>query len=52
MSETFVEILSREFRKRYNPTDLRSAIIGKVTQINPIIIQIEDGKILLSENKD
>lgn len=52
MSESFVEILSKEFKKRDNPIDLKSIIIGKVAQISPIIVQIEDGKILLSENDE
>lgn len=50
--ESFVEILSKEFKKRNNPLDLKSSIIGKVAQVSPIIIQIEDGKILLTENEE
>lgn len=52
MSETFVEVLKKELNKRNNPMDLRSIIIGKVAQINPIIVQIEDGKIILSEGEE
>lgn len=49
LNESFPEILSKELNKRNNPCDLKSIIIGKVAQISPIIVQIEDGKILLSE---
>lgn len=51
-NESFVEILLKEFKKRDNPVDLKSSIIGKVVQVNPVIVQIEDGKILLTEGEE
>ncbi|MCX4275810.1 MAG: DUF2577 family protein [Candidatus Gastranaerophilales bacterium] len=50
--ETFIEILKGELDKRKNPGDLKPSIIGKVVQIDPTIVQIEDGKILLTENDE
>ncbi len=51
-NETFAEIISKEFKKRDNPVNLKPTIIGKVVQISPIIVQIKNGKILLTENEE
>ncbi len=52
MSENFFNLLSKALKERNNPTDLKSAIIGKVVELSPITIQIEDEKILLVENEE
>ena len=52
MNETFAEMLSNEMAKRNNPNDLKSGIIGKIVQVEPIIVSIDNGKILLSENEE
>ena len=48
----FFKRLAEEFKTRNNPTDLKAAFIGQVAQLEPLTIQIEDGKILLIENKE
>ena len=48
---TIFDVLKNELEKRNNPTDLKSAIIGKVVQLDPIIVSISDGNVLLHENK-
>ena len=47
---TIIDVLKTELLKRNNPTDLKSAILGKVEQINPIIVSILDGNVQLKEN--
>lgn len=47
-----IEVIKKELIKRDNPTDLKCAIIGKIVQLNPIIVSINDGNILLKENDE
>lgn len=51
-NKNFIELLADNLNNRNNPTDLKSNIIGKVVQLDPIIVQIEDGKILLREGDE
>lgn len=48
---TIIDVLKTELQKRNNPTDLKANIIGKIVQLEPIIVSISDGHILLRENK-
>lgn len=48
-TKNFIELLADNLNSRNNPTDLKSNIIGKIVQLEPIIVQIADGKILLRE---
>lgn len=48
--ENFIEIIAKELNKRDNPTDQKSSIVGKVVQLEPIIVSISDGHVLLKEN--
>lgn len=45
----FFQTMSEELKKRNNPTDLKPAIIGIVTGLNPLCISIDDGLINLFE---
>lgn len=47
---TIIDVLKTELEKRNNPTDLKAHIIGKVVQLEPIIVSISDGHVLLKEN--
>ena len=47
-----VYFLAGELKKRDNPTDLKTAVIGKVVQLTPVIVSINDGNILLNENDE
>ena len=47
---TIIDVLKNELQKRNNPTDLKANIIGKVVQLEPIIVSISDGHVLLKEN--
>ena len=46
----FFQEMAEQFKKRNNPTDLKPAIIGIVTGLNPLCVSIEDGLINLFEN--
>ena len=49
----FFNLVADEFKKRNNPTDLKSAILAKVEQITPlVIVSFADGKIMLTENDE
>ncbi len=50
-NKNFIEELADKLNKRTNPTDLKSNIIGKVVQLNPIIVQIADGRILFERRR-
>ena len=52
MNETFGGLFAKELGKRDNPSDLKSGIIGKVVKVEPIIVSIDNGKILLTENEE
>ncbi len=47
---TIIDVLKNELQKRNNPTDLKANIIGKVVQLEPVIVSISDGLVLLKEN--
>lgn len=51
-TDDFFKRMGNLLKERENPTDLKSAIIGKVVKLNPIIVQIEDGLALLEENEE
>lgn len=51
-NEDFFKRLAKELKNRNNPTDLKSSIIGKVVELEPIIVQLNDGEILLVENEE
>ena len=46
----FFQELAEQYKKRDNPTDLKPAIIGVVTGLNPLCVSIDDGLINLFEN--
>ncbi len=46
----FFQELAEQYKKRDNPTDLKPAIIGIVTGLNPLCVSIDDGLINLFEN--
>ena len=48
----FFGVLAGELKGRNNPTDLKSGIIAKVEQVEPVIVSYSDGKIMLSENEE
>lgn len=50
--DDFFKRLGSLIKERNNPTDLKASIIGKVVQLNPVIVQIEDGLALLEENEE
>lgn len=51
--KNFFDIMADEFKKRNNPTDLKSAILARVEQITPlVIVSFADGKIMLTENDE
>jgi len=50
-TETIIDVLKDELKKRNNPTDMKTAIVGKVVQLNPIAVSISDGHVLLKENE-
>ena len=52
MVESFGSLFAKEFGKRNNPTDMKSGIIGKVVQVEPVIVSIDNGKVLLKENNE
>ena len=50
--DDFFKRLGSLIKERNNPTDLKASIIGKVVQLEPVIVQIEDGVALLEENEE
>lgn len=48
----FFKVLAGELKERNNPVDLKSGIIAKVEQLNPIIVSYSDGKIMLTEGEE
>lgn len=53
MEKDFFSILSDELKNRDNPTDLKSCIVARVEQIDPlIIVSYSDGKIMLTEDDE
>jgi len=51
-NEDFFQKIARLMQERNNPADLKPSIIGKVVKLDPLTIQIEDGKVLLVENEE
>ena len=49
MENNGIKVLAKELEKRNNPTDMKTSIIGKVVQLNPVIVAINEGLILLKE---
>lgn len=47
-----VDVLKSKLKERNNPVDLKSIIIGKVVQLEPIIVSVYEGKVLLEENEE
>ncbi len=52
MQKNLVEVLKNSINNCKNPTDLKPSIIGKVVQLSPVIVSINEGKILLEENEE
>ena len=52
MQKNLVDILKSLINSCKNPTDLKPSIIGKVVQLSPVIVSINEGKILLEENEE
>jgi len=51
-NEDFFKKLARNMKERNNPPDLKPCIIGKVVKLEPITVQIECERILLTENDE
>lgn len=47
-----VDVLKSKLKERNNPADLKSIIIGKVVQLEPVIVSVYEGKVLLEENDE
>ena len=47
-----IDIIAKNFKQCKNPNDLKSSIIGKVVKLNPIIVSISNGYVLLKENNE
>ena len=47
-----IKILAGKFKENQNPTDLKPSIIGIVKQLEPLIISINDGAVLLTEGDE
>lgn len=45
-----IQMLAKSLKERDNPTDLKPSIIGVVKQLSPLIVSINDGAILLTED--
>lgn len=45
-------VLKSALNARNNPTDLKAIIIGVVQQVSPVIVGINENKILLEENNE
>lgn len=52
MQKNIIEVLKNSIKGCKNPTDLKPSIIGKVVQLSPVIVSINEGKILLEENEE
>lgn len=50
MKPDLADILVGELKKRDNPTDLKTGIIGVVKQLEPLVVSINEGAINLTEN--
>lgn len=50
MNPDLAQLVASELKKRNNPTDLKASIIGVVKQLSPLIVSIQDGAFLLTEN--
>ena len=50
--DSFITLIVDELCKRNNPSDLKSSIIGKVVNLNPVVVSIADGLVLLKEKKN
>ena len=47
-----IDVLKKNLKERNNPVDLKSIIIGKVVQLEPVIVSIYEDKVLLEENDE
>lgn len=50
--ENAIDIIATSFKQCRNPDDLKSSIIGKVVKLDPIIVSVSNGYVLLKENDD
>ena len=50
MKPDLTSILVGELKKRDNPTDLKTGIIGVVKQLEPLVVSINEGAINLTED--
>ena len=51
-NETFFDKLANRIKNNENPSDLKPCIIGKVVKLEPITVQIECERILLTEGDE
>lgn len=49
MKPDFIKDLARALKDRDNPTDLKPSVIGVVKQLDPVIVSLDEGAILLTE---
>lgn len=52
MKPDFTKILAAKLKTCQNPTDLKPALIGVVKQLDPVVVALEDGAILLTEGME
>lgn len=48
----FTSLLAQQFKNCRNPADLKPALTGTVAQLDPVIVSINEGAILLTEGVD
>lgn len=51
-SKDIVDVLKEKLKERNNPVDLKSTIIGKVVQLEPLKVSIYEDKVYLTENEE
>ena len=46
------QLLAKKFTDCQNPTDLKPSLVGVVKQLEPVVVALEDGAILLTEGTE
>lgn len=46
------QLLAKKFKDCQNPTDLKPSLVGVVKQLEPVVVALEDGAILLTEGTE
>lgn len=49
MKPDFIKDLAKSLKERDNPTDLKPSLIGVVKQLEPVIVSVYEGAVLLTE---